>query len=101
MSSRNRYLDATQRKIAAALPRILRDTAERLGAGEPVPAALEAARQALPAAGFERLDYLELADEAALAPRRSLDKPSRLFAAAWLGKTRLIDNWPVAPAKSG
>ncbi len=100
MSSRNRYLGAAERKIAGVLSRVLRETAERLATGEPPVPAVEAARHALLAAGFERLDYLELADEATLAPRRNLDKPSRLFAAAWLGKTRLIDNWPVA-AKHG
>ena len=100
LSSRNRYLGAAERKIAGALSRILRETAARLAAGEPPAPAVETARQALLAAGFERLDYLELADEATLAPRRNLDRPSRLFAAAWLGKTRLIDNWPVTPAKA-
>jgi pantoate--beta-alanine ligase len=99
LSSRNRYLGAAERKIAGALPKLLRDAAARLAAGEPLPATLEAAREALAAAGFEPIDYLEVADEATLTPRRNLDRPSRLFAAAWVGKTRLIDNWPVASAK--
>lgn len=98
LSSRNRYLGPEARQIAAALPRLLQDLAARLAGGAAPAATLEAGRKALRAAGFDKLDYLELADEATLAPLAKLDRPARLFAAAWLGKTRLIDNWPV-PAK--
>jgi pantoate--beta-alanine ligase len=61
---------------------------------------LAEARGAIVKASFTKLDYLELADEATLVPRQKLDKPARVFAAAWLGKTRLIDNWPVPTAKA-
>jgi pantoate--beta-alanine ligase len=97
MSSRNRYLDAAERKAAAALPQALQEAAARIAAGEPPPQVLAEARGAVARAGFAKLDYLELADEATLTPRQKLDRPSRVFLAAWLGKTRLIDNWPVAP----
>jgi len=46
--------------------------------------------------GFSRLDYLELADEATLTPSPRPPGAARLFVAVWIGRTRLIDNWPVA-----
>ncbi len=95
LSSRNRYLDPAARKIAAALPTLLQDLSRKLAAGASPAPALEEGRKALRAAGFDRLDYLELADEATLTPQAKLGRPARLFAAVWLGKTRLIDNWPV------
>jgi pantoate--beta-alanine ligase len=100
LSSRNRYLGPAERKIAGALPQTLREAARRIGLGEPLAPVLAAAREALSKAGFAKLDYLELADEAALVPRQKLDKPARVFAAAWIGKTRLIDNWPVEAPKA-
>ncbi len=95
LSSRNRYLDPEARKVAAVLPALLQDLSGRLAAGASPAPALEEGRKALRAAGFDKLDYLELADEATLTPQAKLGPPARLFAAVWLGKTRLIDNWPV------
>ena len=53
-------------------------------------------RQGLKAAGLANVDYVTLADEAALQPLARAVAPCRLFAACWLGRTRLIDNWPVS-----
>ena len=53
-----------------------------------VPAAEAAGRARLEGAGFERVDYLECRDAAALAPVDRLEA---------LGAVRLIDNVPVAP----
>jgi pantoate--beta-alanine ligase len=40
----------------------------------------------------DRLDYLELADAATLAPVARVEGPSALLVAAFIGRTRLIDN---------
>ena len=56
---------------------------------------LEAARAELRAAGFERIDYVELCDGETLHPLAAAQPGSRLFAAVHLGSTRLIDNWRV------
>ena len=96
LSSRNRYLSAEDRAQAAALPRMLADIADRLRK-EPGAVARELAwgfRQ-LEDAGFRKIDYIEVCDEATLQPTRQVTVPSRVFAAAWLGRTRLIDNWAI------
>ena len=52
---------------------------------------------ALEGAGFTRIDYLAVCDAETLAPVERITAPARVLAAAWLGKTRLIDNVPVHP----
>lgn len=97
MSSRNMYLTAEQRAIASALPRTLAKARDQIAAGADVAAAISAGVEALKDAGFDRVDYFELRDAASLAPMSVLDRPARLFVAARLGTTRLIDNLPVEP----
>ena len=43
------------------------------------------------------VDYVELRDAETLAAVADLHAPARLLAAARIGRTRLIDNLPVAP----
>jgi len=99
MSSRNAYLSHGERAVAAALPRTLRAAAMTIAGGAGVAETLSTARAALKSAGF-KLDYLTMADAATLetvdhyAPGQP---PTRLFIAARLGTTRLIDNWPLEP----
>ncbi|MBS3960725.1 MAG: pantoate--beta-alanine ligase [Sandarakinorhabdus sp.] len=99
MSSRNAYLAQHERVVAAALPRTLRAAAITIAGGADVAETLSTARAALKSAGF-RIDYLTMADAATL---QTVDRyepgqpPARLFIAARLGTTRLIDNWPVEP----
>ena len=95
MSSRNRYLSPAQRKMASALPQIMHDTVTELRPGGLAAPIIAAAKGRLHKAGFDRVDYLELCDEATLHPVPAARGPSRLFVAAYVGATRLIDNWPV------
>lgn len=98
MSSRNGYLSAEERARAPMLYSILRATAERLRAGERDCAALEAeAKSRLAEAGF-RPDYFEIRRSDNLRRPTAEDVDLRIFAAAWLGRARLIDNLAVAPA---
>ncbi|MGH7112406.1 MAG: pantoate--beta-alanine ligase [Stellaceae bacterium] len=97
LSSRNAYLSPRERQIAPTLARTLRAIAGAL-ARAPDRVARELARghSALAEAGFA-VEYLELCDAETLAPRASAaGPPARVFAAARLGRTRLIDNVPVA-----
>ena len=94
-SSRNARLTAEARAVAAALPREMAGAARAMRAGVPVPQALAAATAAMLAAGFDRVDYMELCDARTLLRTDRLDSPARLLAAAWAGGVRLIDNIAV------
>ena len=95
MSSRNRYLSAGERQQSATFPRLLREAAKNLADGREAESEIEKIRQGITAAGFRKIDYVTLADRDTLQPLARANKGARLFAAAWLGRTRLIDNWPV------
>jgi pantoate--beta-alanine ligase len=95
MSSRNRYLSPAQRKMASALPQVMHDTVTELRNGLVAAPIIANAKGRLHKSGFDRVDYLELCDEATLQPIPIARAPSRLFVAAYVGATRLIDNWPV------
>ena len=90
MSSRNAYLSPVERARALSLSRALFAARDRAAAGERDAAALlEPARAAL---DVDRLDYLELCDAATLAPLSTIDRPAVMLVAAFIGRTRLIDN---------
>lgn len=94
-SSRNTRLTAEARAVAAALPLEMSAAAQAMRAGRPVPQALAAATAGLLAAGFERVDYMDLCDAETLLWIDRVDGPARLLAAAWVGGVRLIDNIAV------
>jgi pantoate--beta-alanine ligase len=94
MSSRNAYLTPEQRRVAPRMHRSLLALAKRICAGEAPVRVAEAARQELRQAGFDPIDYVEVRDAATLGAPGSRG-PLRVLAAAWLGKTRLIDNVAV------
>lgn len=95
MSSRNRYLTEKERIAAAMLPAALKDAVTELRTGGAAAPILEKTRAVLRAAGFDPIDYVELCDGETLQPLPAAREGARLFAAAHLGHTRLIDNWPV------
>ena len=96
MSSRNAYLNAEERARAAAVYRVMTETAAKVEAGERISAAAEAAQQALLGAGFASVDYVAVRRADTLAPFGGDTAPvgvtGRLLIAARMGKTRLIDN---------
>jgi pantoate--beta-alanine ligase len=96
MSSRNRYLSASERQQAPLLAKVLAETAAQLVDGCDAAPVLAAANDRLLRGGFTRVDYVALCNEATMEPIDRANKGSRLFAAAHIGRTRLIDNWPVA-----
>ena len=96
MSSRNAYLDASDRRRATALSRALR-AAVAIASSEGLAAALEAARTELHAAGVES-EYLEARDAEDLSPVTELgDRPVLIAIAAPVGGARLIDNVLIEP----
>jgi pantoate--beta-alanine ligase len=95
LSSRNFKLSAEQRRRAPHLCRIMREVAAELAAGAAARPSLDQGTRALRHAGFDRIDYLEMRDGTALGVLQRAEPGARLFAAAWLGDTRLIDNISV------
>ncbi|RMS76995.1 pantoate--beta-alanine ligase [Pseudomonas savastanoi] len=92
LSSRNGYLNEAQRAAAPALYQAIRQTADAISAGEQdFDALLTSKKQQLEAAGF-RTDYLEIRDATSLRPTTAENRDLVILAAAFLGKTRLIDN---------
>jgi pantoate--beta-alanine ligase len=99
MSSRNAYLSPSERAIAASLNRGLRELAQAVARGEPCRAAEEHALRVLLENGFTSVDYVTVADAETLQPIERIGKrPARAFAAAWLRRTRLIDNVAIDEA---
>lgn len=97
VSSRNATLSPADRATAPKMHAALKDVADRVRAGEAVSVACAAGHEALAAAGFSPIEYLEVrtADTLLPADRAPAGAPLRALAAAWLGKTRLIDNLPI------
>ncbi len=97
MSSRNAYLSPAGRAVAGRLNGIMADMAGKLAQGAAVETIIAEGRAAIEAAGVDRIDYLEVRSSDLLEPMGPgpATKSSRVFLAAIVGKTRLIDNWPV------
>ena len=93
-SSRNIYLSKPERQQALAIFSSLSHAAERIRAGLDPQSAARSATRTLMALGF-KVDYFTARNAETLAPPVHRYEPLRLITAAWLGKTRLIDNVPV------
>ena len=99
-SSRNLYLSPEERRAAGAIFAAMHRASVRMSLGTLPSEALKEAEGHILTAGFRKLDYVTLVDPATLQAL-PLDEPltegtvARLLAAAWIGKTRLIDNISV------
>lgn len=92
MSSRNGYLSAEERACAPTLYRVLCDVRDGLRDGEKDLRTRERkAMQALQQSGLKP-EYVSVRRVADLAEAQVSDNECVILAAAWLGKTRLIDN---------
>jgi len=98
LSSRNSYLSPEERARAAALWKALGAVRGAFRSGEHgVDRLEELARRTLEESG-SRVDYAEVRDSVELQRAQRADGASRLFLAAFLGKTRLIDNGALGEA---
>ena len=92
MSSRNRYLTPADRQTAVLIHKVIVEVAAKVKAGIAPDDATDEANSALAAAGFNT-DYLAVREARTLQPwQPGSPHPPRVLVAAWLGKTRLIDN---------
>jgi len=94
MSSRNRYLSPEERRQALVLSRALQAAQRAAKAGERKTTALiEAAWQVFLTEPSVRIDYIAAVDWATLEPVEEASSEMLFAVAAYVGKTRLIDNF--------
>lgn len=82
LSSRNAYLSDGELDIARMLNQAIYNAAHQIRGGADEKQACREAEASLLTCGFDKVDYIAL-------------RWNRVLAAAWLGRTRLIDNAPV------
>ncbi len=96
LSSRNAYLNDAELAVARQLNVVLKKAVYDIGTAGSAADVCAQAAETLIGAGFRSVDYVECrsADDLALLDQLG-DAPARIFAAAHIGQTRLIDNFPV------
>jgi pantoate--beta-alanine ligase len=95
MSSRNVRLTPEGRAKAPVLYAAITRAASDIRAGHADRMAIREAAETMRAAGFERVEYIELRDAETLMPSDDPRRTRRMLAAAWIDGVRLIDNIPV------
>ncbi len=96
LSSRNRYLNASERAAAPGIYRALQHVQTCVQAGESDVTRLESALAAeLAAIPGSRLEYARIVDANTLESLAKLDRPAVATVAMFLGTTRLIDNLKI------
>ncbi len=93
LSSRNKYLSPAERTEALALHRALRHMQQSIASGERQSEAL--IQQGMQELSRVKLDYLVTVDAQTLLPVSTVQPGTLVAVAAWLGQTRLIDNFLV------
>ncbi|MFM2372448.1 MAG: hypothetical protein RIS85_2170 [Pseudomonadota bacterium] len=96
LSSRNQYLNDTERDAATGLSAAMRRAIAAIETGADVGAALATLKAEVIDAGFASIDYADLRDAATLEDITTFTgQNARLLVAARIGATRLIDNMGV------
>jgi pantoate--beta-alanine ligase len=102
MSSRNTFLSPEERRAATCLYEALARAAWLVEGGEQNAGVLRAEMaKRIGAEPLARLDYVAVVDEATFEDVDRLRGRSRGLVAARVGRTRLIDNLPLAPPSVG
>jgi len=92
LSSRNAYLSPAERERALALSRALAAARDAAARGDRDAARLAAAARRALEASVDRVDYVEVVHPETLVPVARAEPGSVLLLAAFVGRTRLIDN---------
>lgn len=92
MSSRNERLSQDDRKIAHHLQQVMQTAKAQINAGTDIKTACKTARKDLEAEGSFEVEYFEVRCGEKMVLMEKPKVNCRLFAAAWLGGVRLIDN---------
>jgi pantoate--beta-alanine ligase len=92
-SSRNQYLSAVEREQAPVLQRALQAARQLVEEGQrSTETILAGTREVIATAPLARIDYLEIVNAETLQQTAEAGPDSLIVAAAFFGKTRLIDN---------
>jgi pantoate--beta-alanine ligase len=98
LSSRNVYLNPEERKAALVLNRALTAARDELASGTRDALSIQSTMQKIFAAEPRAtLDYAEVVDADTFEPVVRIARPCYILLAAFLGKTRLIDNLYIEP----
>lgn len=98
LSSRNRYLSASDRVQALSLYAALTLAREMISGGERNVAQIERRmHEIVKAAGPSIIDYISVVDPQTLAPVSTVTQPVLVALAVRIGGTRLIDNMTLSP----
>ncbi|MFK8112068.1 MAG: pantoate--beta-alanine ligase [Rubripirellula sp.] len=96
MSSRNRYLDDQQRKrallLSAALTTVEQELAGGMSNADQLASEMQQVLLGDKIEGVDKIDYAVVVDAKTLTPLSNVDRPAVALIAAFVGKTRLIDN---------
>jgi pantoate--beta-alanine ligase len=97
LSSRNKYLSVPEREQALVLHRSLTKIEQSIATGERRSSTLlQIGRNTLETATSIEVDYLAIVDAQSLLPVASAERGVLVAVAAYVGRTRLIDNFLVA-----
>ena len=94
LSSRNKYLEIKEIEIANKINKICKYLIPKVKNKLNTTKILAHAKRELRMNGIDKIDYLTILTDT-LEKRRSLKSKSRIFIAANVGSTRLIDNFPI------
>ena len=94
LSSRNKYLEINEIEIANKINKICKYLIPKVKNKLNTTKILAHAKRELRMNGIDKIDYLTILTDT-LEKRRSLKSKSRVFIAANVGSTRLIDNFPI------
>jgi len=98
MSSRNAYLDASQRPAALSLYQALCQTRNHLEKGlTDAKALIRSAAGLILSFPETAVDYIAICDPDTLEDMQVIDRPAVMALAVKVGKTRLIDNMMLSP----
>lgn len=92
LSSRNRYLSAEERERALCLSRALNQVHSLVSQGLSQVNQLEQEMHRILKPDTDSIDYASIVDRETLDPMVEIDRPAVALIAAYVGKTRLIDN---------
>ena len=94
LSSRNKYLEINEIEIANKINKICKYLIPKVKNKLNTTKILAHAKRELRMNGIDKIDYLTILTDT-LEKRKSLKSKSRIFIAANIGSTRLIDNFPI------